>query len=80
MSHEAWIRNESQKDQSNDFKEHLKQFSKEPMADDMLYVINKMQREENTLAKISQHRFSYWWSKNRWQLIHKGLNKASKND
>ena len=69
-----------------DFTDHtaaakiLKQFSKEPMADDMLYVINKMQREENTLAKISQHRFSYWWSKNRWQLIHKGLNKVSKND
>jgi hypothetical protein len=69
-----------------DFTDHtaaakiLKQFSKEPMADDMLYVINKMQREENTLAKISQHRFSYWWAKNRWQLIHKGLNKASKND
>jgi hypothetical protein len=58
----------------------LKQFSKEPMADDMLYVINTMQRQENTLANISRHRFFDWWTKQRCRLICKRLNKVFKDD
>ena len=69
-----------------DFTDHtaaaeiLKQFSKEPMADDILYVINTMQREENTLANISRHGFFDWWTKNRCRLMCKKLNKVFKND
>ena len=58
----------------------LKQFSKEPIADDMLYVINTMQRQENTLANISRNRFFDWWTKQRCRLICKRLNKVFKND
>ncbi len=69
-----------------DFTDHtaaaeiLKQFSKEPMADDMLYVINTMQREEDTLANISRHGFFDWWTKKRCRLMCKRLNKVFKND
>ncbi len=69
-----------------DFTDHtaaaeiLKQFPKEPMADDMLYVINTMQREEDTLANISRHGFFDWWTKKRCRLMCERLNKVFKND
>ena len=68
-----------------DFTDHtaaseiLKQFSKEPLADDMLFVIHKMQREEHELATLSCRQFFGWWTGKRRRSMYKRLEKALDN-
>ena len=59
--------------------EILKQFSKEPLADDMLFVIHKMQREEHELATLSCRQFFGWWTGKRRRSMYKRLEKALDN-
>ena len=60
--------------------EILKQFSKEPLADDMLFVIHKMQREEHELATLSCRQFFGWWTGKRRRSMNKRLEKGLDND
>ena len=60
--------------------EILKQFSKEPLADDMLFMIHKMQREEHELATLSCRQFFVWWTGKRRRSMYKRLEKALDNE
>ena len=60
--------------------EILKQFSKEPLADDMLFVIHKMQQEEHELATLSCRQFFGWWTGKRRRSMYKRLEKGLDND
>ena len=60
--------------------EILNQFSKEPLADDMLFMIHKMQREEHELAALSCRQFFVWWTGKRRRSMYKRLEKALDND
>ena len=68
-----------------DFTDHtaaseiLKQFSKEPLADNMLFVIHTMQREEHELATLSCRQFFGWWTGKRRRSMCKRLEKALDN-
>ena len=59
--------------------EILKQFSKEPLADDMLFVIHKMQQEEHELATLSCRQFFGWWTGKRRRSMYKRLEKGLDN-
>ena len=60
--------------------EILKHFSKEPLADDMLFVIHKMQQEEHELATLSCRQFFGWWTGKRRRSMYKRLEKGLDND
>ncbi|MGB0654385.1 MAG: CHAD domain-containing protein [Pirellulales bacterium] len=60
--------------------EILKQFSKEPLADDMLFVIHKMQQEEHELATLSCRQFFGWWTGKRRRSMYKRLEKGLDDD
>ncbi len=60
--------------------EILNQFSKEPLADDMLFMIHRMQREELKLATLSCRQFFGWWTGKRRRSMYKRLEKALDND
>lgn len=60
--------------------EILNRFSKEPLADDMLFMIHRMQREEHELATLSCRQFFVWWTGKRRRSMYKRLEKALDND